>query len=193
MALGLALAIGATLYRRWALPLIPIALLFALALNNVTGGPPVSELKGASSLPEGFAGRQEIWIFAIGMILRSPLVGIGLGAYPQVAATQLSGILTGPALSHAHNIFLQVALDTGLIGLAAFIGLLVIAIRLLWRAYRMNFERHLAIGMLSALVVILAHGMIDSATWGAKPSVLLWMLLGLAVALGDKFVPQRVT
>jgi putative inorganic carbon (hco3(-)) transporter len=175
-ALGVGLAVWATLYRHWFLPLIPLGLLAALVANNMVGGPPPAQfffgVPGTATGGTTIA-RQEMWMEAVTLVRESPWVGIGMNAYANLSR-----------YPHVHNLFLQIALDTGIPGLVAFVALLCYAIRSVWNAYSMNIERQLAIGILAAITVLLAHGLGDVIVWGtSKSSIVLWMVLGLAFGL----------
>ncbi len=188
-ALGVGLAIWIALYNRWFIPLIPIGLLAALYLNQSMGGPPPAQFfYGKIGTPTGgtLIERQDMWAQAVLLIRQFPLVGIGLGAYPRVApyVSPYSPSHPGLVAPHAHNVFLQVGLDTGIPGLAAFIVLLIAALWAAWRSYWAGIERHLAIALLAALGVVIAHGFGDTIVWGtAKSSLVLWILLCLALGL----------
>lgn len=191
-ALAAGLAVWATLNRRWLLPLIPFGLLAALAVNNAYGGPsPAQFFYGKIGTPTGgtLVERQGLWTQAIFLIRQSPLVGIGPGAYPRVApnAPLYPQDAKGVVFQHAHNLFFQVALDSGIIGLAAFSVSLLFAFIAASRAYLARIERPLAIGLIAALVVVVVHGLGDVVIWDAKSSVVLWVLFGLAMGL-DKIL-----
>lgn len=200
-AVALGLSVYATLHRRWLLPLIPLALLAGLALNNLAGGPLPTQyayLRSVDNVPESLETRTAIWQHAAGMLLRAPL-GIGVNNFETAAALEpaaqppaeltpnataqggLADVFAGRAIPHAHNLFLQIGLDTGIIGLGAFVVVLGVALYRAWRAYRQGVERALAIGVLAAFVVILTHGMLDLIFWNAKPELFLWATIGLAL------------
>ncbi|MBI4787225.1 MAG: O-antigen ligase family protein [Chloroflexi bacterium] len=175
-ALAVGLVVWVALYRRWLLPVLPVGLTLALFVNNTVTGQSVAQfLYGDVSAQtlRSFGQRQDIWVQAIYLLRESPLLGIGLGAFPRV---------TNVAWPHAHNLFLQVALDTGLLGFGAFVALLAVTARTMWNAYRAPVERHLATGILAALTVVVVHGLGDVVVWGtAKSSIVLWIVLALAV------------
>jgi O-antigen ligase len=111
--------------------LLTLAVLGAAVLVPVMGG---AELIGKSS---DLSGRTEIWEFAASMVERRPWLGYGykvfwLGSDAPAAAFWKASSNFVP---HAHNGFLELALDLGLIGLslslAAVIGLAVKIGRLL--------------------------------------------------------------
>ncbi len=76
----------------------------------------------------GVALRLDMWGRALAMIHDMPFTGIGLNAFPAIQINFYPGYLLGPE-PHAHNLYLQLALDLGFPGLLAFLWLLVAA----WR------------------------------------------------------------
>jgi len=67
--------------------------------------------------------RLPLYAAAIRVIQKSPLTGAGLGtAAPQRYIAQHALYAGGHAYVHAHNLFLEVWVETGLIGFAAFLG-----------------------------------------------------------------------
>ena len=123
-------------------------------------------------------------------------------------------------IGHAHNEYLQAALDLGIPGLIAFIGLYIGAFWMLtdiWKAachpppntakspkgdncevpeggslrsprrgltiHYSLFTRSLTLGLGGGLFAHLLYGLTDAVALGAKPGVLLWMLLGLIAGL----------
>jgi putative inorganic carbon (HCO3(-)) transporter len=180
--LGLAagIVVWLALYNRWMLPLALAGILGLMAVDVFFGGASLATLlygEAGATIAGTMVMRQDLWREAVLLIRQAPLWGIGLGAYPRVSAH---------ALPHAHNLFLQIALDTGVIGLAAFLGVVGVAMRAAWSSYRAKLNRHLAIGVLAAFVVLMVHGLGDVIVWGtAKASIVLWILLALAMGLDE--------
>ncbi len=81
--------------------------------------------------------------------------------------------------------FLQTAFDLGLVGLAAYLAMLGIAVGSCWRIYRYGDATAsvLAIGALAALAAYHGYGLADVVAIGAKPGVLWWALLAWIAAL----------
>ncbi len=136
------------------------------------------------------AGRMELWQRALYMIRDFPYTGVGLNMY-SLTANNLYPLLTTPPeevlrLTHAHNVFLQVAVDVGLPGLVAYLGILI-SFGAAWRLSFARFEhsvlRAVAVGLLCSMVAYHVYGLFDCLTLGAKPSVVLWMMWGLMAAL----------
>jgi len=112
-------------WRRWfllAAPLLLVALAWSL---SAYGLPRVAQAALSVNSPLGIAAslRLDMWSRALAMIRDLPYTGIGLDAFPTVQWNFYPGVLLGPE-PHAHNLFLQVALDLGLPGLLAFLWLL---------------------------------------------------------------------
>ena len=148
-------------------------------------------------------GRLEIWSRAIYGIQDFPFTGMGMNAFRKVVPVLYPLFLIGPDIDigHAHNEFLQAALDLGIPGLIAFLALYIGAFWMLvdvWRATRhppLNTEhcevpeggslvtRFLALGLGGGLLAHLLYGLTDAVALGAKPEVLFWMLLGLIAGL----------
>lgn len=187
-ALGCGLALWASLHQKWVLPVVPLLLVGGLLFNNWAGGASLSQfLYGETSgPPTTFVQRQDLWVQGIFLVRQSPVVGIGLGAFPRVSsvAWPYTPEDPGPQRNHAHNLFLQIALDTGIAGLGAFVVLLGLAVSSMWKAYRSHAERSLTIALLSAFTILVVHGMGDTIVWGtAKSSIVMWILLAMAQRL----------
>ena len=120
--------------RLWAsLPIVAAVLLVMVLVVASELRPVIAESLGKD--PE-LSGRVEIWNFVVGMIANKPFLGYGFGAFWQGMSSP-GAILwqsTGDyAAVNAHNGYLQLLLDTGVVGgvllIAAFAGL---AAKLLW-------------------------------------------------------------
>lgn len=134
------------------------------------------------------ATRIEIWSRALSMIQDFPYTGIGLNTFPVVVNLLYPLFLTGPDSPppHAHDLFLQTAVDFGVPGLACFLAILAAAGVSLARSWRRSggWQRGLVVGLSAGLVGHLSFGLIDAVTLGAKPGVFLWTILGGSIAVG---------
>lgn len=142
--------------------------------------------------------RMDIWRLSLQMVGSKPIAGVGLGNYEAAFATYFpnppltQGRVAPP---HAHNLFLQLALDLGTPGLLAYLGLLALLLRgLFMQLYQSpSTPRALAhtaaiqpvsVGVYSALVAMLVVGCFDNALWGTKLTFVPWSLFALAFILG---------
>jgi putative inorganic carbon (HCO3(-)) transporter len=124
------------------------------------------------------------------MIQDFPFTGIGMGAFGDLAdaAYPFFQFLPG-SLSHAHNLFLQIAVDLGIPGLVAWLATLILVCAAAWRVYRVGSIKRdrwtagLGAGLLCSQVALIIHGLTDAITWGmVRPAPLTWVVWGLAVA-----------
>lgn len=128
--------------------------------------------------------RQELWPWALTAAHDFAFTGTGLGSFREVAF-RLYPVQISPNadIGHAHNIFLQTALDVGVPGLVAYVALLLLALGGAWVAARDALLRPAALGLLAGLVGLHVYGLADALSLGSKPGVLFWYALGLIAAL----------
>lgn len=134
-----------------------------------------------------FESRLEIWSRALYGIGDFPLTGMGLNTFRYLIHA-LYPLFFTPAtfnLGHAHNEFLQVALDLGLPALVAFVALYLGTFWLGRETWLVSTwrERLLLLGLLGGVIAHAIFGLTDAIALGAKPSVLFWLLLGVIVAM----------
>lgn len=133
------------------------------------------------------AGRVEIWGRALYAIQDFPFTGCGLGTFRRVVHILYPLFLIGPErdIAHAHNIFLQTALDLGLPGLVAYLALLMVTGALCWRWARQGDRtvRSVALGLAAGLVGLHVYGLADALALGSKPGLAFWLALALAAVL----------
>jgi putative inorganic carbon (HCO3(-)) transporter len=205
--LTLGVSSGLSSHRRWLRLLgvaLPVLVLAAAVAGLIYVGPQrVGEIlygTGSDALMEGavgsisMAGRIEVWNRALYAIQDFPFTGCGLGTFRRVVQVLYPLFLAGPDqdIAHAHNIFLQVALDLGLPGLIAYLALLMVAGTVCWRVANSpslrvgrggRGVRVIALGLLAGLVGLHVYGLADALALGAKPGVAFWLALGLIAAL----------
>ncbi len=173
---GAAAAIGAIVWVHSRKLIVP-ALLLALALPVVV--PEVVQERAESivtNAPDPVTGRQPYTTRVNALrerlpevLLRSPLVGLGLGALPP-------GFLD--------NQYLLVIYYTGLIGLAAFLWLLWAAARTSYEAARSleGEKKGLALAWFAATVGLAVAGLAGSPFVAVRVRQVYWFLAALAVA-----------
>lgn len=129
--------------------------------------------------------RQELWHWSLEAIDDFPFTGVGLGAFRRAAPRLYPlDVPFDYDIAHAHNIFLQVALDTGLPGLVAYVAILALALVVgLNVARRSPPFRAWALGLLGCLCALHAFGLADALAPGSKPGLLFWFMLGLFAAM----------
>jgi O-antigen ligase/tetratricopeptide (TPR) repeat protein len=129
--------------------------------------------------------RVELWERALVMVVDMPLTGVGLNTFPLVLPRYYPTEYYDEAtlVPHAHNLLLHTAVDLGLVGLGAFLGLVVVAMRGGLAAVRRGGARPLALGLLLGLVAHAVFSATDAVALGAKTGPVLWIALGLLAAM----------
>lgn len=156
-------------------------------------------------------GRYQGWNAAIGMIREQPILGVGLKNFrdyaPRFSQPIALGFSEGSVVTgympDAHNLFLSIAAELGLVGLGfllLFLGMLLLGlIRGLW-ATRGNNLIILGLGLLGAYVAHLVMCLTGNGFWVAKSSLVFnfasWTLFALMVKfryVGDQRSPEAPT
>ena len=184
--LGVALFVLALWRSRWFLLTIPVGLLLVGAAVLAYGPQQlaVTLLSVDHPLGVGVVLRLDIWSRAWALIRDLPYTGIGLDALPFVQSNFYRGYIIGPE-AHAHNLFMQAVLDMGVVGL---FGLLWLLVAFGWMVIRGGKRiedrdaRALLVGTAAGVAAFVGNGLVD-APWSTKPGVLVWIVLGLGVAL----------
>jgi putative inorganic carbon (HCO3(-)) transporter len=132
--------------------------------------------------------RADAWHSAVQAISDRPLTGIGMDTFRRLIRTQYPApsIPDTYDIGHAHNQFLQAALDLGLPGLVGFLALWIVAAALAVKSYRAapdGWTRALAAGIGAALLATFVHGLTDTIALVSKPGVFFWGILALDVGL----------
>jgi len=182
-----------------------LALVTVGAALGVLGPQHLGELafgsQGARFASVNLASRLEIWSRALYGIADFPFTGMGMNMFRRVVPVLYPLFTTSPDrdIAHAHNEYLQAALDLGIPGLIAFLAIylsvgwmLVSVIRRTGQSVEtlstapdadVGFHRALGVGLLGGLAAHAAYGLTDAVALGAKPGFIFWLLLGLASGL----------
>ncbi len=137
-------------------------------------------------------GRVEIWSRAIYGIQDFAITGMGMNTFREVVHVLYPLFIISPDMdiAHAHNEFLQAALDLGIPGLMSFISIYVISFWMLARVWKesksqyvVNLKQVIVLGLGGGLFGHMVFGMADAITLGAKPGIFYWYLLGLIASL----------
>lgn len=166
-----------------------LMLLFLPSLRDVMFGLIMNDGVSAS-----VSGRLEIWSRGWYMVQDFPFTGIGMGMHEKMIEVMYPYFINPIPLAHAHNLFLQVAVDLGIPGLIAWLGILVnvfIACIVLARS-REPLLRAAGAGLLASNVALCVHGLTDAVTWGmVRTAPLVWALWGLAIGASLLCVPLK--
>lgn len=188
--LAVIIALSIIFLLRWPkliyfIPLIVLGFVFGLYWWGPTQ---MLDLLNFNAKLGGANGRVEIWSRAIYALHDFVFTGIGIGAF-NVVIPQFYPYITIPVgvdIPHAHNLLLQIGVDLGLLGLIAYISLLINIFVMLCAVLRKRTNAlswTLAVGAFGSIVAMLVHGMVDATTWGTKLAFIPWLLFAFVTLL----------
>jgi putative inorganic carbon (hco3(-)) transporter len=139
--------------------------------------------------------RRNVWDAVFEMIGDRPIIGIGPGhnsfnkVYPLYQRPRYT------ALS-AYSIFLEVAVETGFIGLACFLWLIIVTfnaalIQLGRLRQSANLQGFWLIGAFAALLGMLAHGTVDTIWFRPEVNTLWWLMVALIASYWTPLNPEQ--
>lgn len=130
-------------------------------------------------------GRWEIWQDSFASVIKYPVFGIGMGNFPLALSEKISTSKMGAS---AHNIYLDVAVETGIVGMIIFIWLL-------WKIFEKLFSfsqkfkerefRILAFAFLISFIWICTYGMFDVVIINDKVLMFIVIILGALFKLEE--------
>jgi putative inorganic carbon (HCO3(-)) transporter len=201
IAFGATLGFLALLRWRWGWTILMAVIIIGFVGINSLGSSLAIDAVTSNDTAGGIEIRTEIWSRAIYMIQDFPFTGIGMGSFGEIGDKLYPFLLSSPigSIPHAHNLFLQVAVDLGIPGLIAWLAILLIVISLAWKIYRLGTGLRnsrtsaLGAGLLTSQVALIVHGLIDAVTWGmVRPAPIVWAIWGLAIAGWNVYGASRV-
>ncbi|MCA1565474.1 MAG: O-antigen ligase family protein [Acidobacteria bacterium] len=166
---------------------IGFALVVALLAGAVWlgGEESLARLFGTVSADDPTSGRVQFWQGTWGAIKEYPLLGAGLGAFSVVYTRH--DVLNGETrLEQAHNDYLQILSDAGIVGGA--LGLFFILMLFRYGFSRINardkFRRGVAAGALAGCFAVLVHSFFDFSLHMTSNALLFLLLAALATLNG---------
>jgi O-antigen ligase len=175
LLVGLAVLAGLRWRARYAWAAVVVAVIIGAGFVAVAPSAVRVKVGDSKSADSATSGRYDLIKGGIDLFKAKPVVGQGSGAFPlEFRRTQQTS--NERAASASHTIPITVAAEQGVIGLAAYIALLVLALARLLRGARTWLPRAAILALFIALVV---HTMMYAAF---LEDPLTWALLGAGVA-----------
>ncbi|MBN1354216.1 MAG: O-antigen ligase family protein, partial [Candidatus Omnitrophica bacterium] len=153
-----------------------IAILAFFAPKEKTGN-----LFGMSSLQDRFY----MWHIGWKIFKKHPIIGSGLNMGFHEFQEYREDKYRGKQGSYFHNGFLQIAVETGIIGLIAFLLILwkaFISTFRYVRAEKDDFKRTFSLGLLGGLAAFLIHSFFDTNLQSLPLAALFWSSLAFLIA-----------
>ena len=182
---GVALAIGGLLFGVLALQFNLLPASVEMRLTGFVADFTTLDVRGVDINDANYSILERVahWQAAWEMARYNPLFGVGLGNY-EVAYADFALINWPNPLGHAHNIYLNVLAEVGVVGLFYYLAMWATILWLTWRLTRHNdlWMRSIAIGLFGAWVHLNAHSFLDKL-YVANLHLHIGVMLGLLSAL----------
>ena len=152
---------------------------FFLILTNSTD----QELLGRH---ETIQFRLSIWRESIEIIKDKLFFGHGINTFMRVFQAYRENLFMGP--TYAHNCYIQLAAETGIVGLFCFFWIIAEIFRQSLRRINFNFKhdrnlRVLTLGLLSGIFAFLIHSFFDAHFYSLQLSAYMWFMIGVLVSI----------
>ncbi|KXZ40512.1 O-antigen ligase [Alkalithermobacter thermoalcaliphilus JW-YL-7 = DSM 7308] len=123
-----------------------------------------------------------VWTSSLNMAKDYWISGIGMGidtftkVYPLYAAK-------GVYVLHAHNVYIQILIELGIVGLISFIGIIALFYKEMLNCINKKDKNlsKLIIGISSGVAGFLFQGFVDNIWYNHRVSFIFWVLLSLGV------------
>lgn len=162
--------------RKAKIAILCFSLIFLLGAISL---PFARERLGYSFSKVGDANRFNMWKICLLMYKESPFVGKGIGLFmdhnndPKYFDNM--GGITFETTQYAHNCYLQMLAEMGLLGLVSFFWFVG---EIIFRSYRIIVRKRnfLFAGIFCSLLVFLIHSFFDTQFYSLKLSTLFWLI-----------------
>ena len=187
LGLPLVIVVEQPMVRRYGLIALVGIVLFCSIVPQGVGQNGIPHSKEAFSFARlGTSDRWNMWQAALGMIRDRPILGHGVNTFMANYLDYWVGGERQPR--YAHNCYLQVAAETGFVGLVTFLGLLGLIFAQWFAALRRgggSDDRLALIGFTAGLFAFVLQAGIDTNFYSLRQAALFWLLAGLATGLSD--------
>jgi len=123
------------------------------------------------------------WYLSVTQIIRHPLTGMGFSVwstwYPTVIPLRIL------YAQHSHNVYLNLMVEMGIIGTAAYFYLVWMVLRRFWRRCIHGSSDILTYGMWVAMMALLFACITDIFIQQFEISILFWVSLGMMLSLSN--------
>ncbi|NQU77131.1 O-antigen ligase family protein, partial [Candidatus Falkowbacteria bacterium] len=128
--------------------------------------------------------RIQIWKTSFAIIKDNPILGIGLGNFHSAYIKYLPKTIENPLeynVIKPHNLYLNLWLETGLLGLIAFLWLIVIFYKKTTSIENCKLKIENSAVIAAAMTAILVQGLLDTPYFKNDLSLIFWLLIGLTI------------
>lgn len=162
---------------QWKKQIFRISMLTLFSVGLILLSPVGTRLFSSFSQSDGSnIERLRLWQEAVVFITEHPIFGTGLGNYP---------LFVKPSASYrepiyAHNLYLDIAAESGIVGLFFFSGFLFFGIFSAWKSWRRE-QSIFWLAIFSALIIFSVHAFFETPLFSVHILPLLLFLIAAAV------------
>ncbi len=171
---------------------VALSLLLAAAVIGgaifVGGDTSLTRFAETASSQDITSNRTHIWSVTFKVVAANMPLGTGLGAYPQ-AYTRFDTLSGMEEVEQAHNDYLQILADAGIVGLIIGAWFLFLFVREGLRTSRRHntFRRGIGVGAFAGCSAVLIHSLFDFVLHTTAISVMFLTLMGMMIAAGRRY------
>lgn len=162
-----------------ALPIIPMVLPESI-MNRFMS---IGDMKDSST-----SYRVYIWMGTLAMVKDFWVSGIGMGAeaFKEVYPFYSYNGIVAP---HAHNLFLQILVESGIGGIVVFLGILIFFLKRMMVNYKYGGGKGselstMMVALVAGICGFLLQGMFDNCFYNYRVLLVFWYVIGIAMACG---------
>jgi O-antigen ligase len=132
--------------------------------------------------------RFQIWENSINIIKDFFVTGVGLGfeSFRSISSLYIKDF----SPYHAHNTYLELTIEIGILGLLLFIWLLVKLLKDI-RYQEMSQDKIFTVALFSGIAGLFIHGVAEHILYNPKIIFQFWLMIGLLITFNVKFMKVR--
>lgn len=190
-AAGLAASICRAEWAAVFIVLLPAAVIFSPRVSALSGAAILALFLAITPLRErlvtltdpahNLSGRDIIWSPALDLISEAPILGHGLNSFHAIFPENQRKYMTDPYAGDWHNVYLQVTMESGLLGLAALLWMLGTGLYLAFRRIKSAstlLEAGIAWGLFAGLALFCIAGGLGTFLVRIPVVILVFLMLG---------------
>lgn len=157
------------------LAIVPVAIIVMIWDPSIHRRQIVSIVNSIQHLPDTVYGK--IWLDSADMVKTAPIFGIGIKEFRNYCAVHEEMHCRFPSM-HPHNIYLEILTETGLVGLALFLAMLISLGGAIYQSRKVWQKDIILVGVLIAVILRLWPIIASPGFFVAWSIVPLWWMLG---------------
>lgn len=118
-------------------------------------------------------------------------VGVGQAAFNKVYPGYSYSTIIAP---HAHNLYLVILSELGILGLFAFLCLMILLMKRMYVVFKNSYSRGLKIssaGLFSGMLGFLIQGMFDNVWYNYRVFLLFWIFVALGACIYNIYLREK--